>query len=49
MTSMYEVIVLNLKTNKEFKRAFSSPYLLNQYLKKIRYSKHLKLLSYICY
>lgn len=45
---MYECTVLNLLNNKEFTKTFSSPYLLNNYIRKVRYSKKLKLISYIC-
>lgn len=41
---MYEVTVKNLLLNSKFKKKFNSPYLLKEYLNKIKYSKKLQLL-----
>lgn len=41
---MYEVRVKNVIENREFKEKISSPYLLHKFLKKIKYSKKLKLM-----
>ncbi len=41
---MYEVTVKNLLLNSKFKKKFNSPYLLKEYLTKIKYSKKLQLL-----
>lgn len=43
---MYEVYLRDLKTNNAFTRIIGSPYLLEQFLKKIRYSKKLQYLGY---
>ena len=42
---MYEIILLNEKKQK-FKKTFTSFYLYNKFLQKIKYSKKLTLLSY---
>lgn len=44
---MYELILLNVEYNKEFRLDFESPYLMNDYLKKIKYSNKIKLLGKI--
>lgn len=41
---MYEVELLNLKTNKKFTKIFWSPYLMNNFIRKCKYSKKLKLI-----
>lgn len=42
---MYEVELLNLKTNKIFTKIFWSPYLKDNFVRKCKYSKKLKVLS----
>lgn len=46
---MYELHLKNVKTNQEFYKRIYSPYLFYKYLKKIRYSKQVRLISYMCY
>jgi hypothetical protein len=46
---MYEVIFKDLKSDLEIKKTFNSPYLFKKFVKKVTYSKNLKLLSYMCY
>ena len=43
---MYEVYLQDLKTNCSFTKKMGSPYLLEQFLRKIRYSKKIKCLGY---
>lgn len=43
---MFTVDLLNVATGKEFKKVFDSPYLLNKFLNKCRFSKRVKVLSY---
>lgn len=42
---MYEIILLNEKGEK-FKKEFSSEYLFNKFLNKVKHSKKLKIISY---
>lgn len=42
---MYELILLNLKTNKNFIQKFDSLYFLEKYKKSIKYSKTIKIIS----
>lgn len=42
---MFVIKLLNLKTNKSFKKNFDSFYLFNNFLIKVKYSKKLKILS----
>ena len=41
---MYEVELLNLETNKTFKKVFWSLYLKDNFVRKVKYSKKLKVL-----
>ncbi len=41
----YEVIVLELATNKKFKRKFKSEYFLNKFKNKCKYSKKVKIVA----
>ncbi len=43
---MYEVYLKDLQTNNSFVKKIGSPFLLEQFLKKIRYSKKIKYLGY---
>lgn len=43
---MYEVVLINNKNGKKFKKEFNSEYLLNIFLNKVKYSKKLTLVSY---
>ena len=43
---MYEIFLKNIDTNKQFSIYLESPYLLKQFLKKVKYSKKVKLLFY---
>lgn len=43
---MYEIFLKNIDTNKQFSVYLESPYLLKQFLKKVKYSKKVKLLFY---
>ena len=42
---MWRVFLLNMKTNEEFYKDFDSPYLMNQFLTKCRYSKKVRTLG----
>lgn len=42
---MYKCYFKNLENNQEFSKIFDSPYLMNQFLIKCRYSKRIKLLG----
>lgn len=42
---MYKCYFRNLENNKEFSKVFESPYLMNQFLTKCRYSKRIRLLG----
>jgi len=42
---MYEVELLNRETGSTFTRKFDSPYLMNKFLNKCKYSKKVKVLS----
>ncbi len=42
---MYEVELQNLKTRETFSKFFDSPYLMNKFLTKCRYSKNVRKLS----
>ena len=44
---MYTVMLLDLKSNKRFDKTFRSPYLMNKFINKCRYSKNLKVLGII--
>ncbi len=41
--------VQDLKTKKYFRKDFISPYLYNNFLRKLKYSKKLKFVDYIIY
>ena len=43
----YVIILKNKKTNKQFVKGYSSPYLFRKALKKYRFSKNLEIVSYI--
>lgn len=40
-----ELILLNLENNQTFSKFFNSPYLAQQFKKKLKYSKKIKLLG----
>lgn len=42
---MFELIILNLKTNKRFIKSFESEYILNKFIKKAKYSNEIKIIS----
>lgn len=42
---MYEVELMNIETGAIFTKKFDSPYLMNQFLRKCKYSKKVKVLS----
>ena len=42
---MYELIILNLKTNTKFSKTFKSLYFLNNFKKKCKYSKEIKIIA----
>lgn len=42
---MYEIIILNLISNKNFKEKYDSPYLLKNRLYQLKFKKSLKLLE----
>lgn len=42
---MYELIILNLKTNEKFTKQFTSLYLLNDFKKKCKYSQNIKIIG----
>jgi len=42
---MYTVMLLDLKSNKRFDKTFSSPYQMNKFINKCRYSKKIKVLG----
>jgi len=44
---MYEIYLKNLKTDSTFTKKVDSPYQLEQYIKKIKYSKTIKYLGYV--
>ena len=46
---MYEVNLLNLVNNKTFKKWYYSPYLLEKFKNKCKYSKKIKILSILKY
>lgn len=46
---MYKVEVLNLLNNKLFEKWFYSPYLLEEFKRKCKYSKKIKILSILKY
>lgn len=47
MSFDYLIILENIKTGKQFCKGFNSPYLFEKALKKYRYSKKLRIVSYI--
>jgi len=42
---MYELVILNLKNNQKFSKIFNSLYLLNNFKKKVKYSKDIKIIA----
>lgn len=42
---MYEVTVLDLKNGKKFSKTFNSLYLLNNFKKKAKHSKDIKIIA----
>lgn len=42
---MYELVILNLKNNQKFSKTFNSPYLLNNFKKKAKHSKDIKIIA----
>lgn len=42
---MFELIILNLKTNEKFSKIFNSEYLMNKFIKKAKYSKEIKIIG----
>lgn len=42
---MYESVILNLKNNQKFSKIFYSLYLLNNFKKKARYSKDIRIIA----
>lgn len=42
---MYELIILNLKTNEKFTKQFASLYLLDDFKKKCTYSQNIKIIG----
>lgn len=42
---MYELVILNLKNNQKFSKIFDSLYLLNNFKKKARHSKDIKIVA----
>lgn len=46
---MYELVILNLKSNQKFSKNFYSFFLLNQFKKKVKYSKTLKIIAELKY
>ena len=44
---MYEVELLNLKSNKTFTKIFWNPYLKDNFVRKCRYSSKVKVLSIV--
>ena len=44
---MYQVRLLNLKTNQVFTKTFESPYLKDNFLRKCKYSKKLQVIGVI--
>ena len=43
---MYDVYFENLESHKKFVRRSLSPYLFRRYLKKVKYSKKIRLIGY---
>lgn len=43
----YIVVLENRKTKKQFIKGFNSPYLFRQALKRYKYSKNIRVVSYI--
>ncbi len=46
---MYDIKLQNLTTGEYFVKTINSPYLFEKYVKKIKYSKKVRIVSYICY
>lgn len=42
---MYTVTLLDLKSNKRFEKFFNSPYLMNKFINKCKYSKKIKVIG----
>lgn len=42
---MFELIILNLKTNEKFSKFFDSEYLMNKFVKKAKYSNEIKIIG----
>lgn len=42
---MVELVILNLENNKTFARKFNSPYLAEQFKRKAKYSKKIKVIG----
>ena len=42
---MYEIVVINLDTHQKFTKRFDSPYLLEKFKNKCKYSKKVKIIS----
>lgn len=45
----YTILLEDRKTGKQFIKGFNSPYLFRQALKRYRYSKRIKVISYMKY
>lgn len=46
---MYDLKLQNLITGQMFVKTITSPYLFEKYLKSIKYSRKIKLISYVKY
>lgn len=44
---MYKVDIINLTNKKSFTKTFDSPYLMNKFIKKCKYSKKIKIIGII--
>ena len=44
---MYKLDIINLANNKIFTKTFDSPYLMNKFIKKCKYSKKIKIIGII--
>ena len=42
---MFELIILNLKTNEKFSKFFDSEYLMDKFVKKAKYSNEIKIIG----
>lgn len=44
---MYTVILINKNSGKEFEKKFSSPYLMEKFINKCKYSKKVKVIGVV--